>query len=201
MIRPAVGDPLRRCAECGCWAYGGPPGCARCRALVDALVEEGWRAFIASEYGHLPPEQERAVAEMVADDPQAVDWRVYDAALDRLTCDECGASLGAGPLGCARCDLAHGMRYAAIEIDRPGCRPGNEHGVRVNVSVVRRPHVTSPQELLARRALLPALLVGALPSTAEAQRFSALVKDGMTYEQLDPFVLELARRVSPAASA
>ncbi|NUT35123.1 MAG: hypothetical protein HOV79_18875 [Hamadaea sp.] len=200
-MRPAVGDPLRLCPACGCWEYGGPPDCARCRALVDAVVEEGWHTFVVREFGGLPSDQERAVVELIAEDPQAVDWRVYDAALDRITCPECGAPLGAGPVGCAACDRAHGYRYAAIETDRPGVPPGNEHGVRVNVSVVRRPHVTSAPELLARRAILPALLVGALPTTAQAQRFGALVKDGMTYQELHPLVLELARQVSREASA
>lgn len=81
-------------------------------------------------------------------------------------------------MGCLGCDQAHGFRYAAIETDRPGVPRGNEHAVRVNVSVVRRPQVTSANELLGRRLLLPALLVGFLPTTEEAQRMGALLKSG-----------------------
>lgn len=84
--------------------------------------------------------------------------------------------LSRGPVGCSACDLAHGFRYSAIETDRPGVPPGNEHAVRVNVSVVRRPQITSENEVLARRLLLPVLLTGVLPSTEEAQRMSALIK-------------------------
>ncbi|MEV5433282.1 hypothetical protein [Streptomyces sp. NPDC052701] len=175
MTRPDVGTAPRRCAQCGGYEYGGAPGCAACRALVDSIVEEAWARFLRP-WGVGDAGQERALAEMVAAEPDRHDWRVVDTALDRLVCSGCGGRLGRGPVGCAACDLAHGFRYAAIETDRPGVPPGNEHAVRVNVSVVRRPHVTSGDELLVRRLLLPALLAGLLPGTEEAQRMSALVK-------------------------
>jgi hypothetical protein len=73
---------------------------------------------------------------------------VIDAALDRIICGECGEHLSRGPMTCSPCNLAHGFRYAAVEIDRPGVPQGNEHAIRVNVSVVRRPQMTSAQELL-----------------------------------------------------
>jgi hypothetical protein len=83
-------------------------------------------------------------------------------------------------MDCSECNLAHGFRYAAIETDRPGVPPGNEHAIRVNISVIRRPQMTSTQELLARRLLLPALLVGFLPITEQAQRISAVIKSDPT---------------------
>jgi hypothetical protein len=165
---------VSRCAECGGYAYSGPPACGACRDLVDDIVAEGWRSFVFRwEVGE---DEETALAEMVVDEPHRHDWRVVDAALDRLVCPDCGDRLSRGPVGCPACALAHGFRYAAIETDRPGVSPGNEHGVRVNVSVVRRPHGTSADELLARRMLLPFLLVGFLPSTKDAQRLSAVIK-------------------------
>jgi hypothetical protein len=165
---------VSRCAECGGYAYSGAPACGACRDLVDDIVAEGWRSFVCRwEVGE---DEETALAEMVVDEPHRHDWRVVDAALDRLVCPDCGDRLSRGPVGCPACDLAHGFRYAAIETDRPGVSPGNEHGVRVNVSVVRRPHGTSVDELLARRMLLPFLLVGFLPSTKDAQRLSAVIK-------------------------
>ncbi|MFC8074913.1 hypothetical protein ACFUN8_05190 [Streptomyces sp. NPDC057307] len=176
MVRPAVGAAPRRCAECGGYEYGGAPACTVCRELVDGIVEEEWSVLLREwDVGR---DQEAVLAEMVAAEPDRHDWRVVDAALDRLVCPDCGDGLGRGPVGCFACDRAHGFRYAAIETDRPGVPRGNEHAVRVNVSVVRRPQVTSANELLARRLLLPALLVGFLPTTAEAQRMSALIKDG-----------------------
>lgn len=173
-MRPSVGAPLRRCAECGGFAYSGAPCCATCRDLVDGIVEEEWRSFLRRwEVGD---DQEVTLATMVAEEPDRHDWRVVDAALDRLVCPDCGDRLGRGPADCAACNLAHGFRYAAIETDRPGVPWGNEHAIRVNVSVVRRPQITSEDELLARRMTLPLVLVGSLPSTADAQRMSALIK-------------------------
>ncbi|MEV8406956.1 hypothetical protein AB0R12_14400 [Streptomyces niveus] len=176
MVRPEVGTAPRRCAECSGYEYGGAPACTACRALVDGIVEDAWAAFVHRwDVAH---DQVTALAEMVSAEPDRHDWRVVDAALDRLHCARCGDRLGRGPVGCIDCDQAHGFRYAAIETDRPGVPRGNEHAVRVNVSVLRRPHVTSANELLARRLLLPLLLAGFLPTVQEAQRMSALIKSG-----------------------
>ncbi|MEU2359379.1 hypothetical protein ACFU90_06670 [Streptomyces noursei] len=182
--RPAVGAAPRRCAECGGYAYGGAPACGACRDLVDGILEAAWAAFLRRwDLGgdhprdpSAPHDDEVALAELVVSEPDRHDWRVVDAALDRLRCSTCGDRLSRGPVGCPACDLAHGFRYAAIETDRPGVVPGNEHAVRVNVSVVRRPQFSSADEVLARRLLLPALLVGLLPTTEAAQRVNALVK-------------------------
>lgn len=173
-MRPPAGAAPRRCAECGGLAPSGAPACRTCRDLVDGIVEEEWRAFLTQ----WDPAEEAELAELVADEPDRHDWRVVDAALDRLVCPACGDRLGRGPVGCPDCDRAHGMRYAAIETDQPGAAPRNEHAVRVNISVVRRPHVTSEHELLARRLTLPVLLAGLLPGTADAQRIGALIKRG-----------------------
>ncbi|WP_240436731.1 hypothetical protein [Streptomyces sporangiiformans] len=137
-------------------------------------MEEEWSAFLRD--WDAGGDQEVALAEMVTAEPDRHDWRVVDAALDRLVCSACGDRLSRGPVGCSACDLAHGFRYAAIETDRPGVPPGNEHAVRVNVSVVRRPQGNSENEVLVRRLVLPVLLVGLLPTTEEAQRVSALIK-------------------------
>ncbi|MEV6591225.1 hypothetical protein [Streptomyces acidicola] len=175
MGRPAVGAVLRCCAECGGYEYSGAPACTACRDLVDSIVEDEWSSFV-DQWGARSPQEAAVLGEMVAAEPNRHDWRVVDAALDRLACSECGGRLSRGPVGCSACDLAHGFRYAAIETDRPGVPPGNEHAIRVNVSVVRRPQVTSENEILGRRLVLPHLLVGLLPTIEEAQRMSALIK-------------------------
>ncbi|GAA2307215.1 hypothetical protein OHT20_00995 [Streptomyces caniferus] len=174
MARPAVGAALRRCAECGGYEYSGAPACSVCRELVDSIVEDAWSAFLLQ--WDAGGDQEAVLAEMVTAEPDRHDWRVVDAALDRLVCSDCGGRLGRGPVDCAACSLAHGFRYAAIETDRPGVPPGNEHAVRVNVSVVRRPQGISENEVLVRRLILPVVLVGLLPTTEAAQRVSALIK-------------------------
>ncbi|MGI5159437.1 hypothetical protein [Microbispora sp. CA-102843] len=191
-MRPAVGEPLRWCPSCGGWEYGGAPACPRCAELVDAIVEEGWRDFLLREFGdRVTPADERAIAEMVADEPDRHDWRVVDAALDRLTCAECGGPLGRRA-GCPRCDVAHGTRYVARETDRPGVPPGNEHAIRVNVSVVRRPEGISVPEVLGRRLLLPAMLAGFLPTREQAQHLGAMAKRGARAEDLASLVDALA---------
>ncbi len=181
MTRPAVSAPLLRCAECGGYEYSGASVCDACSALVDGIIEAEWSAFLQSWHPDEVPES--TLAELVVAEPDRHDWRIVDAAYDRLTCDECGERLSRGPVGCSTCDLAHGFRYAAIETDRPGAQPGNEHAVRVNVSVVRRPRVTSEGELLARRLVLPLLLIGSLPTTEQAQRVSTLIKKAPAAER------------------
>ncbi|MGW0613154.1 hypothetical protein [Streptomyces sp. NPDC002788] len=143
---------------------------------MDGIIEAEWAAFLRSRGAAAGDDRERVLAGTVAAEPDRYDWRVVDAALDRLVCPDCGDRLARGPAGCPACDLAHGFRYAAIETDRPGVPPGNEHAIRVNVSVVRRPQVSSESEVLVRRLLLPLLLAGFLPTTQEAQRMSALMK-------------------------
>lgn len=183
-MRPAVGAALARCDECGGYEYGGAPDCRRCRRLVDGIVEEKWHCFFDQWQG----ENELDVARLITAEPDQHDWRIVDAALDRIVCEECGNRLSRGPMNCSACNLAHGFRYAAIESDRPGVPRGNEHAIRVNVSVVRRPQMTSAQELLARRLFLPALLVGFLPTTAQAQRISTMIKSDPTPERVSGLV-------------
>ncbi|WP_223167698.1 hypothetical protein [Nonomuraea sp. SYSU D8015] len=200
---------MRRCGECGHWEPAGAPGCARCARLVDEIVEEGWRAFLEREFGaaslgrravacvtsgapcerdhrHGTAESsdERLIAEMVVDEPDKHPWRVVDAAYDRLTCAECGGRLSRGPASCAACNLANGFRYSAVEIDRPGVPPGNEHALRVNVAVMRRPYGIPESEVLLRRLSLPVLLDGLLPTRAQAQATKAMANNGATEAEL-----------------
>ncbi|MFG1680188.1 hypothetical protein ACGFNP_08435 [Nonomuraea sp. NPDC049269] len=165
---------------------------------MDTIVEDGWRAFLERDFGTAGQADERAIAEMVVDEPDRHPWRVVDAAYDRLTCPECGGRLSRGPAGCGPCDLANGFRYVAVEIDRPGVAPGNEHALRVNVSVVRRPYGISAVELLARRLALPILLEGLLPTTQQAQAARAMLNDGASAEEYDAFIHRTwGRQVSP----
>ncbi|WP_246610717.1 hypothetical protein [Nonomuraea rhizosphaerae] len=179
---------MRHCEECSHWEPAGAPECARCAAIVDGIVEDGWREFLSREFGQTGQADERGIAEMVVDEPDRHLWRVVDAAYDRLTCPGCGGRLSRGPAGCAPCDLANGFRYSAIEVDRPGVPAGNEHALRVNVAVVRRPHGISAREVLARRLALPVLLEGQLPTTRQAQAARALLNNGAGAAEYEAFV-------------
>lgn len=98
---------------------------------VEDSIDEAWRA-LCEELGATagtPDEAELAetvLAETVLQDPAEFEWRVVDGAMQRLSCADCAQPLGAGPVGCAKCDLANGFRFAAREVDRPNVAPGNE---------------------------------------------------------------------------
>ncbi|WP_433022474.1 hypothetical protein [Kribbella sp. CA-294648] len=145
---------------------------------VEQSIDRAWEDLRA-EFGTT---DEQELAELVLQDPAEFDWRVVDGALDRLTCDECGARLGAGPHGCANCDLANGFRFAAREVDRPNVPPGNEHAIRVASAVARTRHRYSPRARCGYELALPDLLAGTQPTTAEAQRYKALINQLADHE-------------------
>ncbi|GAA2771871.1 hypothetical protein GCM10020219_047090 [Nonomuraea dietziae] len=108
---------MERCVECGRWPYAGAPGCRRCLALVDRIIEDGYQAFLKE----LDLEDDVAVAEMIVEEIKGYDWRVVDGAFERLTCGACGSRRGRGPKDCPPCELDEGFRYSAREVDRPRC--------------------------------------------------------------------------------
>ncbi|MFI7247495.1 hypothetical protein [Micromonospora chalcea] len=119
--------------------------------------------------------EECELAWLVVDDPGAYDWRAVDGAVDRLTCPDCGARLTAGPVTCASCEFRHRMRFGARERDRPHVPPGNEHALRVATAVTRSRHRNSPRARVGYELVLPDLLAGVLPTTAQAQAAKALI--------------------------
>ncbi|MEU4698528.1 hypothetical protein [Nonomuraea dietziae] len=171
---------MERCVECGRWPYGGAPGCRRCLALVDRIIEDGYQAFLKE----LDLEDDVAVAEMIVEEIKGYDWRVVDGAFERLTCGACGSRRGRGPKDCPPCELDEGFRYSAREVDRPGVTPRNEHAIRVGAAVLRNGHRHSPRALLSWQIGFPLVLSGYLPSTPEAQAVRARINKGATYEDL-----------------
>lgn len=150
---------------------------------VEQSIDKAWRDLCA-EFGTT---DEDDLAELVLQNPAEFEWRVVDAALEQLGCDECGERLGAGPLGCAKCDLANGFRFAAHEVDRPNVPPGNEHAIRVASAVARTRHRYLPRARCGYELALPDLLAGKLPTTPEAQRFKALINQ-LTDDQLEELI-------------
>ncbi|MGZ0146393.1 hypothetical protein ACXJJ3_04935 [Kribbella sp. WER1] len=135
---------------------------------VEDSIDAAWDSFRVA--AGVTPEDAAELAEVVLQDTSEFDWRVVDGALKQLVCPDCGAQLGAGVLGCTSCDLANGFRFAARETDRPGVPPGNEHAIRVSSAVARTRHRYTPRARAGYELLLPDLLEGHLPSTAQAQR-------------------------------
>jgi uncharacterized protein YfaQ (DUF2300 family) len=118
---------------------------------------------------------ETALSWLVVDNPAEHDWHIVDAALDRLTCAECGSTLTRGSATCQRCTYYHGMRFGAREVDRPNVPAGNEHAIRVSFAVARNRTRYSPRARVGYELLLPALVAGALPTTKEAQAAKTLI--------------------------
>ncbi|MEV6611702.1 hypothetical protein [Kutzneria sp. NPDC051319] len=144
---------------------------------IEAGIEAAWLAFLAAFEVVAGSPDETSLAETVLQDPSEFEWRVVDGALNRLACQECRSTLGAGRLGCHRCDQANGYRFAAREIDRPHVPPGNEHALRVASAVARTRHRYSPRARCGYELGLPSLLSGDLPTTAEAQALKAAINE------------------------
>jgi hypothetical protein len=143
------------------------------RQQVEDSIDAAWDSFrVASG---VAPQDAHELAEIVLQDTSEFDWRIVDGAMKQLTCPHCHAQLGAGPEGCPNCDRANGFRFAARETDRPGVPPGNEHAIRVSSAVARTRHRYTPRARAGYELLLPDLLAGALPTTAEAQRAKHLI--------------------------
>ncbi|RSN22626.1 hypothetical protein DL990_36480 [Amycolatopsis sp. WAC 01416] len=152
---------------------GGAP--AEALAEVEASIEDRWRSFLAEYEVTAGTKEETDLAELVVADTSAFEWRVVDAALDRLACADCGNALGAGPTGCGRCDQANGFRFAAVETDRPATPPGTDHGLRVATAVARTRHRYGARARCGFELGLPLLLGGELPGTPQAQAYRAAI--------------------------
>lgn len=147
---------------------------AQATARLEAEMDQAWAAFLADLATAPGTPDETALAWIVVDDPAAYAWRVVDAALDRLSCNDCGSALTKG-LGCGRCAYYDRVRYAAIEVDRMGVPQGNEHAIRVACAVTRNRHRYSPRARAGYEVLLPDLLSGPLPTTRQARAAKALI--------------------------
>ncbi len=123
-----------------------------------------------------------ALAELVLEDPAAHLWRTVDAALDRSMCAQCGAVLATGDRGCVPCDFADGTRFLGQEPDRPGVAPGNEHAVRVALTVVRNPHRWPAGAVAGNRLYLPLFVAGDMPTKTERYALLAALRSGRADE-------------------
>lgn len=170
------------------------------RSLDEVLAAEAaarGRAWDALRDELDPSASDADLAALVLDDPAGHVWRVVDAALERSACDTCGATLGSGERGCVPCDLADGARFAGQEPDRPAVPPGNEHAVRVSLTVVRHPHRWPAQAVAANRIYLPLFAAGDLPTKRERYALLAAFRAGRADELAGaPTFTEMAARAA-----
>lgn len=129
-----------------------------------------------------PGVPDAALAELVLDDPAEHVWRLVDAALDRSVCRQCGAVLGSGERGCPSCDYADGIRFLGREPDRPGVPPGNEHAIRVSVTVVRNPHRWPAEAAAGNRLYLPLFAAGDMPTKTQRYLLLGALRAGRASE-------------------
>lgn len=151
---------------------------------LEAEIDQAWAELLAGMRIAPGSPDETALAWLVADDPGGRDWRVVDAALDRLVCTECAAVLTHGPADCGRCEYYNGMRFAAREVDRPNVPVGNEHAIRVALAVARTRDRYTARARVGYELALPGLVAGELPTTAQAQAAKALI-NRLTPEECD----------------
>jgi hypothetical protein len=142
---------------------------------VEDSLDAAWDSFCGDSGVRTGTPEARELAEVVLQDTSEFDWRVVDGALKQLACPDCNSELGAGAPGCTSCDQANGFRFAARETDRPGVPPGNEHAIRVSSAVARTRHRYTRRARAGYELILPDLLDGVLPTTAEAQRLKHLI--------------------------
>lgn len=151
---------------------------------IEAQLELAWARLLGELEVSPGSADETALGWLVVDNVAEHDWRIVDAALDRLTCPECGFILTRGPATCQRCTYYHGVRFGAREVDRPDVPAGNEHAIRVSFAVARNRTRYSPRARVGYELVLPALVAGALPTTEEAQAAKALINK-LTPEECD----------------
>ncbi|WP_204032442.1 hypothetical protein [Micromonospora qiuiae] len=151
---------------------------------IEAELDLAWARLLSDFDVAHGTADETALGWLVVDNPEEHDWRVVDAALDRLSCTECGVTLARGPATCRRCTYHHELRFAARETDRPNVPPGNEHAIRVSFAVARNRTRYSPRARVGYELLLPDLVAGFLPTTKQAQAAKALINK-LTPEECD----------------
>ena len=157
---------------------------ARAVAEIETGIDRVWRGLLDERAVQPGSPQEAELAWLVADEPAEHEWRVVDAALDRLWCRDCGLGLTTGPVTCRTCTHYHGTRFVARELDRPYVPAGNDHALRVVWVVTQARMRYSAHARVGYELILPDLLAGTVPTSAQAQAARALINK-LTDEECD----------------
>ena len=155
------------------------PALAEVLAAEAAERQASWQAF-RGRWG--PEASDAELAALLLDEADLHVWRLVDAALARLSCAACDTELGGGSRGCPACDRADGFRLAAREPDRRAVPPGNEHAIRVAVTLVRFPHRWPAGAVEGARLYLPLFAAGDMPTKAERYALLRALRAGRAGE-------------------
>lgn len=170
-VRPAYRRPVHHRASA---RLTRPVHSLHAAAALEQLRNErdtAWERYVT----FAPPFDEGMIAATIIAEPASHEWRLVDAALERLCCPGCRNELGAGPRGCRQCDAADGDRFRARELDRRGAPPGNDHAIRVASVILRLSHRYPTYLAQGIELLLPLLLDGDLPRGDQRLRLEALL--------------------------
>lgn len=149
-------------------------------AVLRRERDEAWRIHV----GVSLDADHDAVARATLEDPSRHEWRLVDAAMERLLCPACGQELGAGSRGCDPCDIADGFRFAAREPDRPGVPMGNEHAVRVSSTILRMPHRYPAWVVRGNEVMLPLFMEGVMPRREQKVRLDQILRGPLAFGPL-----------------
>jgi hypothetical protein len=157
---------------------------ARAVEDIEAGMDQAWATLLEQRAVQPGSREETDLAWLVAERPADHDWRVVDAALDRLACPDCERPLTTGPVRCRTCTHYHGLRFTARELDRPHVQVGNEHTLRVACVVARVRTRYSAHARVGYELHLPLLLAGTVPTSTQAQTARKLI-NRLTDEECD----------------
>jgi hypothetical protein len=172
-------DSATPCTNCGELVGRGYPDCVICAERIDDLWWADWKVLLREEKVRPGTVEEGALARRVlSDEVGRHPWTCTDWALWLLRCGRCGGQLGSGDSGCMACAAADQARWAWDCQALPVAMTPNEHALRVAVAGLRAPHRHRATIVTGWRLVLPFLLVGELPTTAQAQRIRGHILAG-----------------------
>ncbi|MBK8136545.1 MAG: hypothetical protein IPK52_12015 [Chloroflexi bacterium] len=161
------------CPECHAPAGANYLTCPGCFHSIESLWLADWAALLAAEGIASGAEDETLLAQVVAVDINAHPWTVVDVAHTRVSCPDCGAETGGGPLSCAACKFTFENLWAYdMEAGYQGAMTLNEHMIRVGRLELRYPHRFPPGTAEIARWLMPIGLTN--PAPVEPHKMQAI---------------------------
>ncbi|HEX6287813.1 MAG TPA: hypothetical protein VFZ66_01410 [Herpetosiphonaceae bacterium] len=171
------------CVDCGQPRGTNYPQCPSCYQAVEVFWLADWQALLDQEQIQPGSADELLLAQVVLVEFERQPWTVVDLAMSFVRCTACGCELGGGPHACSECAMAFGNAlWSEVLAGRQGNVTTNEHALHIGRRVLRYPHRQSANATKGWRLTFPRVLTGWLPTTPEAQRMAAYIKQGRIAE-------------------